>query len=107
MNILLYVILFIIFSPKFFILLAGKRTAPVTIGEILLNGFLFVLAVYVAEYFTHKYHVLENYEDTTKKQSFWSFLEDLLPPSQPIIDYTSPPPPSTILQTLTGRTSSL
>ena len=68
MNILLYVILFIIFSPKFFILLAGKTTAPVTIGEILLNGFLFILAVYVAEYFTHKYHILENYTNCDSKK---------------------------------------
>ncbi len=72
MNIFLYVILFIIFSPKFFFLLAGKSTASVTLGEILLNAFLFVLAVYVAEYLTHRFHILENYENngTKKREPF-------------------------------------
>lgn len=72
MNIFLYIILFIIFSPKFFFLLAGKSSAPVTLGEILLNAFLFVLAVYVAEYLTHRFHILENFanNDTKKREEF-------------------------------------
>jgi hypothetical protein len=72
MNIFLYVILFIIFSPKFFFLLAGKSTASVTLGEILLNAFLFVLAVYVAEYLTHRFHILETFENngTKKREPF-------------------------------------
>ena len=68
MNIFLYVILFIIFSPKFFFLITGRSSAPVTLGEILLNAFLFVLAVYVAEYFTHKFHILENYTNCDSKK---------------------------------------
>ena len=72
MNIFLYVILFIIFSPKFFFLLAGKSTASVTLGEILLNAFLFILAVYVAEYLTHRFHILEHFanHDANKRESF-------------------------------------
>ncbi len=69
MNIFLYIILFIIFSPKFFFLLAGKSTVSVTLGEILLNAFLFVLAVYVAEHLTHKYHILENYANKSSNKT--------------------------------------
>ncbi len=105
MNIFLYVILFIIFSPKFFLLLAGKSSAPVKLGEILLNAFLFVLAVYVAEYLTHRFHILENYEDAARKQSIFSFLRDLIgAPPEP--DYISPSPSSTFNNDVTQQTSS-
>jgi hypothetical protein len=61
MNFLLYVLLFVIFSPKFFMILGGRRAASVTMTDILFHALLFALALYVVGYFTRTYGVFEGF----------------------------------------------
>ncbi len=61
MNFLLYIALFIIFSPKFFIILGGRRVASVTLTDILFHALLFALGLYVVGYLTRTYGIFEGY----------------------------------------------
>ena len=61
MNFLLYITLFIIFSPKFFIILGGRRVASVTLTDILFHALLFALGLYVVGYLTRTYGIFEGY----------------------------------------------
>lgn len=65
MNFLLYVVLFIIFSPKFFMVLGGRRVASVSMTDILFHALLFALGLYVAGYLTRTYHVFEGFTGTS------------------------------------------
>ncbi len=68
MNFLLYVLLFIIFSPKFFAVLGGSRAASVSMTDILFHALLFALGLYVVGYFTRTYHMFEGFNNPAQDQ---------------------------------------
>ncbi len=63
MNFFLYVVLFVIFSPKFFMILGGRSVASVTMTDILFHALLFALGLYVVGYLTRTYHIFEGYSN--------------------------------------------
>ncbi len=69
MNFLLYVVLFIIFSPKFFMVLGGRRVASVSMTDILFHALLFALGLYVVGYLTRTYHMFEGFADPSSTPS--------------------------------------
>ena len=69
MNFLLYVVLFIISSPKFFMILRGRRVASITLTDIFFHALLFTIGIYIVRYLTRTFHILEGFEDASSQNA--------------------------------------